>query len=128
MTPAPSVPNRHASGTFFLGFSTASEFCAADSMPRNAHKVSEMLDPIPAPTVIPCGFHADENVAPLYQNRPMTESRPTGRVTPQTVMEPIRPVTDGPAKLANVVSESSTITPRQVAIGADESHGTNAER
>src|SRR5436190_7047431 len=128
MTPAPNVPNRHASGTLRFGFSTASEFCAADSIPRNAHKVSEMLDPIPAPRLSPWGFHAAENVAPLNQNHPMIESRPTGRMTPQTVMAPIRPVTEGPPKLATVVSQSSAITPVQVAIGAEASHGKNVAR
>src|SRR5687767_269132 len=119
MTPAPNVPNRHASGTFFFGSSTAAEFCAADSIPRNAHRVSEMLEPIPEPTLIPCGFHAAENVAPLNQNQPMIESKPTGRMTPHTVIEPIFPVTAGPPKFATVVSQSSAITPRQVAIGAE---------
>src|SRR5512145_1075040 len=128
MTPAPNVPNRHASGTSRFGFSTAAEFWAADSIPRNAHRVSEMLEPIPAPRLSPWGFHAAENVAPLNQNQPMIESSPTGRMTPQTVMEPIFPVTAGPPKLATVVSQSSMITPRQVAIGAEDSHGTNAER
>src|SRR5258705_9628781 len=128
MTPAPNVPNRHASGTSRFGFSTASEFCAADSIPRKAHRVREMLDPIPAPRLSPWGFHAAENVAPLNQNQPMIESRPTGRMTPQTVMEPMRPVTAGPPKFATVVSQSSAITPRQVAIGAEESQGMNAER
>ena len=47
MTAAPSVPNMQASGTLRFGFSTAAEFCAADSMPRNAHSVSEMLEPMP---------------------------------------------------------------------------------
>ena len=47
MTAAPSVPNMQASGTSRFGFSTAAEFCAADSMPRNAHSVSEMLEPMP---------------------------------------------------------------------------------
>ena len=128
MTPAPNVPNRHASGTLRFGFSTAAEFCAADSIPRNAHKVSEMLDPIPAPRLSPWGFHAAENVAPLNQNQPMIESRPTGRMTPHTVMAPMRPVTAGPPKFATVVSQSSAITPRQVAIGAEESQGMNADR
>ena len=49
MTAAPSVPSMHAIGTLRLGFSTASEFCAADSMPRNAQSVSEMLEPMPSP-------------------------------------------------------------------------------
>ena len=38
-----------ASGTSRFGFSTAAEFCAADSMPRKAHSVSEMLEPMPSP-------------------------------------------------------------------------------
>ena len=32
------------------------QFCAADSMPRNAHRVSEMLDPMPCEELKPCGF------------------------------------------------------------------------
>src|SRR5881394_3091361 len=128
MTPAPNVPNRHASGTLRFGFSTAAEFCAADSIPRNAHKVSEMLEPIPAPRLSPWGFHAAENVALLNQNQPMIDSRPTGRMTPHTVMAPMRPVTAGPPKFATVVSQSSAITPRKVAIGAEESQGMNEDR
>ena len=49
-------------------------------------------------------------------------------MTPQTVMAPIRPVTEGPPKLATVVSQSSAITPVQVAIGAEASHGKNVAR
>src|SRR5687767_4533253 len=128
MTAAPSVPNMQASGTSRLGFSTAAEFCAADSMPRNAHSVREMLDPMPAPMLRPCGFHAALNVSALNQNQPMMQRRPTGRMTPQTVTEPILPVTLGPPKFANVVSHSSAITPTQVAIGVDDSHGTNDAR
>src|SRR5262245_37638379 len=128
MTAAPRVPNMQASGTLRFGLSTASEFCAADSIPRNAHSVSEILDPIPWPMLRPCGFHAAENVDLLNQNQPMSESSPTGRMTPQTVTAPMRPVTEGPPKLATVVSQSSAITPRQVAIGADESHGMNEAR
>ena len=64
----------------------------------------------------------------LNQNQPMIQSRPTGRMTPHTVTEPMRPVTLGPPKLANVVSQSSPITPMQVAIGVDESHGKKPAR
>src|SRR3954454_5155667 len=128
MTAAPSVPNMQASGTSRFGFSTAEEFCAADSMPRNAHKVSEMLEPMPAPRLKPCGFHAAANVSPLNQNQPITHSRPTGRMTPQTVTEPILPVTLGPPKVATVVSHSSAITPTQVAIGVEDSQGKNDAR
>src|SRR5215510_9162969 len=103
MTAAPRVPNMHASGTLRFGFSTASEFCAADSIPRNAHSVREMLDPIPWPRLSPSGFHAALNVTPLNQNQPMIDNSPTGRMTPQTVTDPMRPVTDGPPKLATVV-------------------------
>ena len=53
----------------------------------------------------------------------MIESRPTGMMTPQTVIEPILPVTLGPPKLATVVSQSSAITLMQVAIGVDDSQG-----
>ena len=87
MTAAPSVPNMQASGTLRFGFSTAAEFCAADSMPRNAHSVSEMLDPMPSTRLRPCGFQAAANVSRLNQNQPMSESSPTGRMTPQTVTD-----------------------------------------
>src|SRR5262245_63207247 len=128
MNAAPSVPNRHASGTLRLGFSTAAEFCAADSMPRNAHSVSVMLDPIPWRSVIPLGFHAAAKVSGRNQNQPKIASRPTGRITPHTVIDPIRPVTVGPPKLATVVSHSNPITPMHVAIGVDDSHGKNPAR
>ena len=36
------VPPNTAIGTFFSGFSTASEFAQADSKPRNDHRVIEM--------------------------------------------------------------------------------------
>src|SRR6185295_9109217 len=114
-----------ASGTSRFGFSTAEEFCAADSMPRNAHNVSEMLEPMPAPRLKPCGFHAALNVSPLNQIQPMMQSAPTGRMTPQTVTEPILPVRLGPPKFATVVSHSSPITPMQVAMGVEDSHGKN---
>src|SRR6185369_1799198 len=128
MAAAPSVPNMQASGTSRFGFSTASEFCAADSMPRKAQRVSEMLDPIPCAMPRPCGSQAALKVAGLNQNQPRKDSRPTGMITPQTVIEPILPVTDGPPKLATVVSQSSAMTPMQVAIGAEESQGMNEER
>ncbi len=44
-------------------------------------------------------------------------------MTPHTVMEPILPVTLGPPKFATVVSQSSAITPMQVAIGVADSQG-----
>src|SRR6185295_15271391 len=99
-TAAPSVPNRQAKGTSRFGFSTAAEFCAADSMPRNAHKVSEMLEPMPCARVIPLGFQAALKTLGLNQNHPMTERRPTGIMTPHTVIEPMRPVRLGPPKFA----------------------------
>src|SRR6478752_7684748 len=128
MTAAPSVPNKHANGTSRFGFSTAAEFCAADSMPRKAHKVSAMLEPIPSNKLSPCGFQAAANVAGLNQNQPMRERSPTGIRTPQTVIEPMRPVQLGPPKFATVVNQSRAITPMQVAIGVDESHGKNDAR
>src|SRR5678815_2241244 len=128
MKAAPSVPSMQASGTLRFGFSPAAEFCAADSIPRNAHKVSEMLDPIPWAMLSPWGFQAAAKVSLLNQNQPMIDSSPTGRMTPHTVIEPMRPVTLGPPKLANVVSQSSPITPMQVAIGVDESHGKKPAR
>src|SRR5262245_19516104 len=117
-----------ASGTFFFGFSTADEFCAADSMPRKAHSVSEMLDPIPCPRLSPCGFQAAAKVCLLNQNQPISEIRPTGMMTPQTVTEPIRPVTLGPPKFATVVIQSSAITLMQVATGVADIPGKNVAR
>ena len=128
MTPAPSVPNMQASGTSRFGFSTAAEFCAADSMPRNAHSVSEMLDPMPCARLSPPGFHAAANTLGLNQNQPMIERNPTGMMTPHTVIAPMRPVMPGPPKLATVVSQSSAISPMQVAIGVAESHGKKPAR
>src|SRR5215831_6197570 len=105
-----------ARGTFRFGFSTASEFCAADSMPRKAQSVSEILEPMPCARLSPCGFHAALNVSELNQSQPMAESPATGMMTPQTVIEPIRPVTLGPPKFATVVSQSNAITPMQAEI------------
>src|SRR5436190_24348017 len=115
MTAAPSVPNMHASGTSRFGFSTAAEFCAADSMPRKAHNVSEMLDPMPSSRLIPLGFQAAAKTSGLNQNQPISDSKPTGMMTPQTLTEPIRPVTLGPPKFATVVSHKSATTLKQVA-------------
>src|SRR4051812_7091855 len=128
MTPAPNVPNRHASGTSRFGFSTAAEFWAADSIPRKAHKVSEMLEPMPWASVSPVGFHASANTAGLNQNQPNIEMRPTGIMTPHTVTEPIRPVRLGPPKFATVVSQRSAITPTQVLTGVEESQGKKDAR
>src|SRR6516225_4353201 len=128
MKAAPRVPNMQASGTSRFGFSTAAEFCAADSMPRNAHRVSEMLEPIPSIRLSPLGFQAAANMAGWNQNQPMIDRAPTGAITPQTVTEPIPPVTLGPPKFATVVSQSNPITPTQVLIGVDESQGINLAR
>ena len=49
-------------------------------------------------------------------------------ITPQTVTEPMRPVSDGPPKFATVVSHKSAITPMQVEMGVEESHGKNPAR
>src|SRR4249920_1653248 len=115
-----------ASGTFFLGFSTASEFCAADSMPRKAHRVSEMLEPMPSPMLMPFGFQAALKVSLLNQPQPMIDRPATGMITPQTVTAPILPVMLGPPKLATVVSQIRPMTPMQVAIGVDCSQGAKA--
>src|SRR6476469_426100 len=128
MTAAPSVPSMQASGTFFFGFSTASEFCAADSMPRNAHSVSEMLEPMPLPMLMPCGFQASWKTVDLNQNQPISDRPATGMITPHTVIAPVLPVMPGPPKLATVVSQIRMMTPMQVAIGVDDNHGTNAAR
>jgi hypothetical protein len=128
MNAAPNVPKRHASGTSRFGFSTAAEFCAADSIPRKAHNVSEMLEPIPWPRLSPCGFQASLKVAGLNQNHPMSEIAPTGMITPQTVTEPILPVTLGPPKFANVVNHKSPITPMHVVIGVEDNQGKKPAR
>ncbi len=76
----------------------------------------------------PFGFHASANVEPLNQNQPKSAMKPTGRMTPQTVTEPMRPVSFGPPKFATVVSQSSAITPMQVAVGVAVSPGKNPAR
>ena len=118
----------HARGTFRFGFSTASEFCAADSMPRKAQSVTAMLEPMPVSRPSPFGFQAAANVSVLNQSQPMSERPATGTITPHTVTAPMPPVTLGPPKLATVVSQSSAITPMQVAIAVDESHGKKCAR
>src|SRR5262245_32049994 len=128
MTAAPRVPNMHASGTSRFGFSTAEEFWAADSIPRKAQRVSAMLEPIPSARLSPCGFQAAEKVSDLNQIHPRNEMKPTGRMTPQTVTEPIFPVTLGPPKFAMVVSQRSPMTPMVVATVVEESQGKKEAR
>src|SRR5687768_10032478 len=128
MTAAPTVPSMHANGTSRFGFSTAAEFCAADSSPRNAQSVSAMLERTPSTQLMPFGFHAAANVAESNQNQPMIERSPTGRMTPQTLTAPIRPVTAGPPKLATVVSQSRATAARQVVSGVADNEGMNTER
>ena len=77
---------------------------------------------------MPFGFHASMNTPPLNQNQPMTDRPATGMITPQTVTEPILPVSDGPPKLATVVSQMSAITLMQVAIGVADMPGKNPAR
>ena len=97
-------------------------------MPRKAHSVSAMLEPIPSPRLSPWGFHAAEKVSDLNQNQPRKDRKPTGRMTPQTVMEPILPVTLGPPKFAMVVSQSSPMTPMVVATAVEDSQGKKEAR
>ncbi len=97
-------------------------------MPRKAHSVSEMLEPMPSTRLMPFGFHAAPKVAPLNQNQPAIDRKPTGRITPQTVTEPILPVRLGPPKLATVVSHSSAMTLMQLSTGVDAIHGKKAAR
>src|SRR5688500_15946577 len=97
-------------------------------MPRNAHKVSEMLEPMPWAMLRPCGFQASAKVSLLNQNQHIREIAPTGRMTPHTVTEPIFPVTLGPPKLATVVSHKRAITLRQVMRGVADIPGKNVER
>ena len=87
-----------------------------------------MLDPMPSAIDSPFGFQACENVSELNQNHPMMEMPATGMITPQTVIAPMRPVMLGPPKFANVVSQSRTISPMQVAMGVAESHGKKPAR
>ena len=87
-----------------------------------------MLDPMPAPRLMPCGFHASENVEPLNQNQPMIERPATGMMTPHTVIAPILPVMLGPPKFATVVSQTTAMTLMQVAIGVADIGGKNAAR
>ena len=76
-----------------------------------------MLEPMPCASVRPLGFQAAAKVSPLNQNQPMIEIMPTGMITPQTVIEPMRPVMRGPPKFAAVVSHRSAMSPMQVMIG-----------
>src|SRR5688572_20633853 len=92
-------------------------------MPRKAQRVRAMLEPMPSPSDRPCGFHAAAKVSELNQNQPMNDKVPTGIMTPQTVTEPIFPVTPGPPKLATVVSHRSAITLMQVAMGVADIPG-----
>ena len=59
-----------------LGVLDRVAFCAADSMPRNAHSVSEMLEPMPSPMLRPFGFQAAVKVSALNQNQPTTARSP----------------------------------------------------
>src|SRR5688572_22422525 len=97
-------------------------------MPRKAHSVSAMLEPMPSPSDKPCGFQASEKVCASNQNQPMKDSEPTGRITPQTVIEPILPVMLGPPKFATVVNHSSAMTLTQVAMGVADIPGKNVAR
>jgi len=83
---------------------------------------------MPSSTLRPFGFQAAEKISGLNQNQPISDSRPTGMMTPHTVTEPRRPVMPGPPKFASVVSHSNAMTPMQVAIGADDSQGMNDAR
>src|SRR3954468_23086526 len=117
-----------ASGTSRFGFSTAAEFCAADSIPRKAQRVSEMLEPMPSPSDKPWGFQAAAKVSLLNQNQPMNDSAPAGMIAPHTVRAPIFPVMHGPPKFATVVSHSKAITLTQVAMGVADIAGKNVAR
>ena len=71
---------------------------------------------------------AAPKISGLNQNQPISDSAPTGIITPHTVTEPMRPVTLGPPKFATVVSQSRAMTPMQVAIGVEDSQGINDAR
>ena len=47
----------------------------------------------------------------MNQNQPITDSPATGMITPHTVIEPMRPVTLGPPKLAKVVNHNRPTVP-----------------
>ena len=87
-----------------------------------------MLEPMPSRRLNPFGFQAAPKISGLNQNQPISDSAPTGIMTPHTVTEPMRPVTLGPPKFATVVSQSRAMTPMQVAIGVDDSQGINDAR
>ena len=87
-----------------------------------------MLDPMPSNKLKPLGFQAAAKVSGLNQNQPISDSAPTRMITPQTVTEPMRPVTPGPPKFATVVSHKSAMTPIQVLSGVDDNHGMNEVR
>ena len=118
-----------ASGTSRFGFSTAAEFCAADSMPRNAHSVSEMLEPMPSRQADAlAGSRPPRTSSPLNQNQPANEMKPDRQDDAPDRDRADLPVRLGPPKLATVVSHSSAMTPMQVATGVEVSHGKNAAR
>ena len=54
--------------------------------------------------------------------------RTSPRMTPQTVTEPIFPVTLGPPKFATVVSQRRPMTPMVVATAVEDSQGKKEAR
>src|SRR5437773_809037 len=131
-TPSTSMPTMGAPLTFTFEKSFGNMRSSAAALPVDAMvNCQPSREPRQASTASPMTMRPTVGLnmwAYARPNGPMIESRPTGRITPQTVIEPMRPVTEGPPKFATVVSQSSAITPRQVAIGAEESQGMNAER
>lgn len=97
-------------------------------MPRNAHSVSEMFRSHALRQRQPLRFQAASNVLELNQNQPMIESRPTGMMTPHTVIDPIRSVMRGLPKLAAVVSHRRAISATQVMTGVEVNTGKKPAR
>ena len=92
MTAAPSVPNMQASGTSRFGFSTAAEFCAAEFHAEEGPQGQRDARTHALRKAQSLRIPGRRERLGLNQNQPMSESRPTGMMTPQTVTEPMRPV------------------------------------
>ena len=74
---------------------------------------------------MPLGFQAWRKISGSNQNQPISDSPATGMITPQTVTEPICPVTFGPPKLASEVSQISPTVPTKSGMAPLPSQGRN---
>ncbi|MNP57653.1 hypothetical protein D3C76_1524980 [compost metagenome] len=99
---------------------------AADSMPRNAHRVRGMALPMASEIGSWLGFQAAMRISGLNQYQPKMLKPATGMITPHTVKAPILPVIFGPPKLASVVSQISVIVPTHSGNAPVPSQGTKA--